>query len=674
VAHLETPAVRRGLVEEAQERTAAPDAEPRDQSQPDDEQDYGHAFKWAEAIRIVFVALAAAAVWFRLWEPFASVSVTGIVGVIVGGWPIFEEAAENIVTRRMTMELSMSIAIVAAAAIGEFFTALVITLFVLVAEVLEGMTVSRGRRAIRDLLEFLPRSVSVRRGGAVCDVNSDDLEVGDAVLVNPGGRVPVDGTVLSGHSFLDQARITGESMPVEKVAGSPVYAGSINQTGAIEIRAERIGRDTSYGKIIEAVERAERSRAPVQRLADRMAGYLVYFALGAAALTFLITHDVRSTISVVIVAGACGIAAGTPLAILGGIGRAARLGAIIKGGLYLESLGRVDTIVLDKTGTLTFGRPEVQKVAATEGVSPEAVLEAAASAELRSEHPLGQAIVTYARARGCSMFEPERFDYTPGRGITAVVEGTMILVGNRALLTDHEVAVPASLTAGIEAASEIFVARDGRLLGAIAVADSVRPEAKRAVEVLARLGLRTVLLTGDTAAVADGVARDLGVTEVEAEALPEDKLARIKELVACGRVVAMLGDGVNDAPALTEATVGVAMGSGTDVARECADIVLLGNDLVRFSETVAIARRTRRIIWQNFVGTIGVDTIGIGLASFGYLNPLLAAFIHVASEMTFILNSARLLPGMERTAQPGDAARIGAAIRHRDPHAGSAVG
>jgi Cd2+/Zn2+-exporting ATPase/Cu+-exporting ATPase len=272
------------------------------------------------------------------------------------------------------------------------------------------------------------------------------------------------------------------------------------------------------------------------------------------------------------------------------------------------------------------------------------------------------------------MFEPERFDYTPGRGITAVVEGTMFLVGNRALLTDHEVAVPASLTAGIEAASEIFVARDGRLLGAIAVADSVRPEAKRAVEVLARLGLRTVLLTGDTAAVADGVARDLGVTEVEAEALPEDKLARIKELVACGRVVAMLGDGVNDAPALTEATVGVAMGSGTDVARECADIVLLGNDLVRFSETVAIARRTRRIIWQNFVGTIGVDTIGIGLAGFGYLNPLLAAFIHVASEMTFILNSARLLPGMERTAQPRNAPRIGAAIRHRDPHPGSAVG
>ena len=317
----------------------------------------------------------------------------------------------------------MTIAIVAAAAIGEFFTALVITLFVLVAEVLEGMTVSRGRHAILDLVHFLPRTVLVRRADGVLEIDADELRVDDAVLVNPGGRVPVDGTVLSGHSYLDQSRITGKSMPVEKMAGSPVFAGSINQSGAIEVRAERIGRDTSYGKIIEAVERAERSRAPVQRLADRMAGYLVYFALGAAALTFAITRDLRSTISVVIVAGACGIAAGTPLAILGAIGRAARLGAIIKGGLYLETLGRVDTVVLDKTGTLTYGHPEVQRVIPAEGVTRDAVLDAAATAEVRSEHPLGQAIVTYARAQGRSI--PSRTPSTtrPGRGISASAAG-----------------------------------------------------------------------------------------------------------------------------------------------------------------------------------------------------------------------------------------------------------
>jgi len=637
------------LAGEAHLRSAAAAA---GEQEPDDEHDHAHAFAWLEAARIGLVALAAAAVWFRVWEPIPSVSLIGVIGLLVGGWPIFKEALENLIARRMTMELSMTIAIVAAAAIGEFFTALVIALFVLVAEVLEGMTVSRGRHAIRDLLDFLPRSVSVRRSGGVRDVDSAELRVGDAVLVNPGARVPVDGTVLSGHSFLDQSRITGESMPVEKTAGSAVYAGSINQSGAIEIRAERLGRDTSFGKIIEAVERAEKSRAPVQRLADRMAGYLVYFALGAAALTYLLTRDMRSTISVVIVAGACGIAAGTPLAILGAIGRAARLGAIIKGGLYLEILGRVDTVVLDKTGTLTYGRPEVQQVVAAETATAEAVLDAAASAELRSEHPLGRAIVAYARAQGRSIREPERFDYTPGRGICALVDGKTILVGNRALLIGRGIAVPRTLGSREKAASEILVARDGRLLGAIVVADSVRPEAKPAVEALARMGMRTILLTGDTKSVADAVGGRLGIAEVHADLLPEDKLARIKDLVGRGCVVAMLGDGINDAPALTEANVGVAMGSGTDVARESADIVLLGNDLARFVDTVAIARRTRRIIWQNFTGTIAVDTVGMVLAGLGFLNPLLAAFIHVASEMAFILNSARLLPAAERIAAP----------------------
>ena len=637
------------LAGEAHLRSAAAAA---GEQEPDDEHDHAHAFAWLEAARIGLVALAAAAVWFRVWEPIPSVSLIGVIGLLVGGWPIFKEALENLIARRMTMELSMTIAIVAAAAIGEFFTALVIALFVLVAEVLEGMTVSRGRHAIRDLLDFLPRSVSVRRSGWLRDVDSAELRVGDAVLVNPGARVPVDGTVLSGHSFLDQSRITGESMPVEKTAGSAVYAGSINQSGAIEIRAERLGRDTSFGKIIEAVERAEKSRAPVQRLADRMAGYLVYFALGAAALTYLLTRDMRSTISVVIVAGACGIAAGTPLAILGAIGRAARLGAIIKGGLYLEILGRVDTVVLDKTGTLTYGRPEVQQVVAAETATAEAVLDAAASAELRSEHPLGRAIVAYARAQGRSIREPERFDYTPGRGICALVDGATILVGNRALLIGRGIAVPRTLGSREKAASEILVARDGRLLGAIVVADSVRPEAKPAVEALARMGMRTILLTGDTKSVADAVGGRLGIAEVHADLLPEDKLARIKDLVGRGCVVAMLGDGINDAPALTEANVGVAMGSGTDVARESADIVLLGNDLARFVDTVAIARRTRRIIWQNFTGTIAVDTVGMVLAGLGFLNPLLAAFIHVASEMAFILNSARLLPAAERIAAP----------------------
>ncbi len=613
-------------------------------------EDRGHVFNRVEAARIIVVALAAAAVWFHIWEPFRSISLIGILGVLIGGWPIFKEAAENAAARRMTMELSMSIAIIAAAGIFQFFTALVITLFVLVAEVLERMTVSRGRRAIRELMDFLPRSVMVRGTAGLRETSAEELRVGDSVLVNPGGLVAIDGTVISGHSFVDQARITGESMPVEKAPGAIVYAGTINQSGALEIRVERIGRDTSYGRIIEAVEHAERWRAPVQQLADRLAGYLVYFALAAAAITFIITQDARSTISVIIVAGACGIAAGTPLAILGGIGRSAHLGAIIKGGLYLETLGTVDTVVLDKTGTLTFGLTQVQTVFPVTGISELEVLDAAASAEVRSEHPLGKAIIRFAKEKNRSLREPERFDYAPGRGITARVEGVTILVGNRRLLSDHSIEVPCNFAASGDTSSELFVARDGHLLGAIVIVDIVRPEAKRAIEALNRMGIRTVLLTGDTKSVAEMVAAELRIGEVEADLLPEIKLARIKSLVATGRVVAMVGDGINDAPALAEASVGVAMGSGTDVARESADIVLLGNDLLKFTETLAIARWTRRIIWWNFVGTIGVDMIGIALASVGLLSPTLAAFIHVASEMTFILNSARLLPRSKRGA------------------------
>ena len=611
----------------------------------DNKLEYQHGFEWRQAARIAFVVIAAAAVWSETWEPVRGIGLIGGIGLLVGGWPILKEAFDNLLARRMTMELSMTIAIVAAAAIGEFFTALVILLFVLVAEVLEGMTVSRGRHAIHDLVYFLPQTVSVRRPDGVREIHVDEIQVGDAILVNPGGRVPVDGTVIHGHSFLDQSRITGESMPVEKTAGSPVFAGSTNQSGAIEVRADRIGRETSYGKIIEAVENAERSRAPVQRLADRMAGYLVYFALASATLTYLTTRDMPSTISVVIVAGACGIAAGTPLAVLGAIGRAARLGAIIKGGLYLETLGHVDTVVVDKTGTLTYGHPEVQKIIAAESATIEAVLDAAATAELRSEHPLGQAIVAYARSLGRSIPEPDCFDYTPGRGISAALADRTILVGNRALLAEHGIATAGPLAADVDVASEIMVARDCHFLGAIVVADTVRPEARHAIDALGGMNIRTILLTGDTALVADAVARKLGITETQAELLPEDKRLKIKELVGQGRTVAMLGDGINDAPALAEANVGVAMGSGTDVARESADVVLLGNDLVRFVEVLAIARQTRRIIWFNFAGTIAVDTVGVALASVGLLNPLLAAFIHVASELVFILNSARLLPG-----------------------------
>ena len=605
-----------------------------------------------ELARIAVVIIAAVAVWFRVWEPFNRVSVIGLMGMLVGGWPIIAEAWENIRERRMTMELSMAIALLSALVIGEFFTALVITAFVLVAEVLEGLTVGRGRRAIRDLLDFLPPTVTVRRTGGPREIPLSQVKVGDIVLVEPGERIAVDGAVRSGHSFVDQATITGESTPVEKSAGATVFAGTINQAGALEISAQRLGRDTSFGKIIETVEKAERSRAPVQKTADRYAGYLVYFALTCAALTFAITRDARSTISVIIVAGACGIAAGTPLAVLGAIGRAARTGAIIKGGRYLEALWAVDTVAFDKTGTITVGAPEVREVRTVDGVSQREVLDAAAIAERRSEHPLGAAIVQRAESLGLSRIEPASFEYTPGRGVMARLGGEVILTGNRALLIEHGIAVGALETIQLgrikNALSEVAVARGGRLLGSILIADALRPDAVAAMGALKDMNIHTVLLTGDARTVADAIGAEAGVDEVESELLPEQKVEAVRRLTSDGRVVAMVGDGVNDAPALVEASVGIAMGSGTDVARESADIVLLGNDLSKFVDTMRIARRARGIIRFNFAGTIAVDTVGVGLAAFGLLNPLLAAFIHVASELTFILNSARLLRARDK--------------------------
>jgi len=386
----------------------------------------------------------------------------------------------------------------------------------------------------------------------------------------------------------------------------------------------------------------KKSRAPIQGIADRLAGYLVYFALGAAALTFLITHNMRSTISVVIVAGACGIAAGTPLAILGGIGRSAQLGSIIKGGLYLESLATIDTILLDKTGTLTYGTPEVVDVHPVTGVSAASLLQAAVTAELRSEHPVAKAILKKASDIGIPIEEPGTFEYTPGKGIIAARGGIEIIVGNRLFLKGHRVVLPTGATSQTD--SEVFVAREGTFLGTLAVADMLRPEATKAIQDLKSMGFKTVLLTGDSRSVAENIGRKLGVDEIAAELLPEDKLEFVSRLTRERHNVVMVGDGVNDAPALMKATVGVAMGAGTDVARESANVVLIGNDLSKLVDTLTIARRCHRTIMQNFVGTLVVDSIGVGLAAFGFLNPLLAAFIHVSSEMTFILNSARLLP------------------------------
>ncbi len=614
--------------------------------------------KRSEAIRISLVAIGALLTWFGAWASFRGLPVIPLIIALIGGYPIFREALSSLKRRKMTMELSMTIAILGALAIGESFTSLVILLFVLSAEVVEHLTISRGRRAVAELLRVLPAQSTVLREGVAREIPIGELQRGDLVLIRPGARIPVDGLVMSGHSFVDQSAITGESIPVEKMPGGKIYAGTINQSGTLQVQTLEVGPDTAFGKIIEAVEKAEQSRAPIQKTSDRLAGLLVYVALAAAALTFLVTRDIRSTIAVVIVAGACGIAVGTPLAIFGAIGRAAKSGAIIKGGLHLEALWRVDTILLDKTGTLTLGKPEVVELRPGAGVTEAELLKAAAIAEGPSEHPLARSILARAKSMGLLASEAEAFSYTPGEGIVCLSRGEELVVGNRLFLLKRGIDA-VGCPAVADHLSEVLVARQKQPLGSIGIADVLRPEARQAVHELKQLGLRITLLTGDASPIATAIGKQLQVDEVLAEMLPEAKLEHVKSLRANGRRVAVVGDGINDAAAMMAADVGVAMGSGTEVARESAGILLLGDDLLVLAKTLRIARRCERIIMQNFYGTLTIDALGMLLAGFGLLSPLLAAFIHVSSELAFILNSTRLLPG--RSAKLVDELRPGAA-------------
>ena len=580
---------------------------------------------------------------------------------------MYEEAFEAIRKRKMTMELSMSIAVIATLLIGSFFTGFVITFFVLIAELLEDLTVDRGRKVIEKLIQLLPDKISVRRRNDEIEINLNDVKLDDIVIVKPGSRIPVDGEVIKGNSYVDQSSISGESLPIEKMEGFQVYAGTINsagsfgQPGVLEVKPTKIGKDTTFGKIIEIIEKAEKSKAPIQKTADKLAARLVYFAFTGAILTFIFTRDIQSTISALIVAGACGVAAGTPLAILAGIGRTAKEGIIVKGGIYLEQLGKVDTIVLDKTGTLTLGIPKVISIKSFNGYKEEDILTAAATAEQHSEHPLANAILSKARAEGISTKVYQDVKYFPGKGIICSVQGTpygengnKILVGNSSFLKENLVEINSDVNNYVEGKNEsgetdVLVAflpdrqaNNGLVLGAISIADVLRDEAMQAVEELKIFGNKVILLTGDSLNIAKRIGEKLKVDEVFGEMLPHQKLEKIQQLNNSGKTVAMVGDGVNDAPALIEANVGIAMGTATAVALESADIALANNNLNKIVEAIRISRQCLNVISFNFWGTVAIDTAGVTLAFMGYLTPLLAALIHVISELVFILNSARL--------------------------------
>lgn len=601
-----------------------------------------------DEIRLAAVAVAALFSYLGYWRLFLPFDFVAIVATLLGGYPVFVETFRSLRHRAVNMEVSMAVAIVASLLVAQFTAAVVVTFFVLLSEYIEAYAVDQGRATIAKLESSVPRKSLVRRNGQEVEADVETIIPGEIVIVRDGERLAADGIVVKGSGFVNQSAITGEALPVEKSVGSQVFAGTVDETGILEVRAEKIGQMTIFGQIIKLVEEAEARKAPIQRISDKLATWLVEFTIFFAAVTFFVTRNLISTISVIVVAGACGVAAGTPLAIVAAMGGLARRGVVVKGGVYVQEMSKIDTVVIDKTGTLTLGDPEVTDVLPVDGCDERQLLTYAAVAEKFSSHPLAHAILAKAKELGVDPLSSGSVDYFAGKGMVSSFNGERVIVGNTVLMSEQNVPLSddldTTLTAKVsEGKTTVIIAHGGHVCGLLGISDRVRDSSRNAIQSLRKLGISTIMLTGDNKESAHNVAAQVGIDETHAQLLPADKISFVEKLSAEGRKIAMVGDGVNDAPALARANVGIGMGGGTDIAIEEADIVLLTNDLGRIPATVKTSRRAYSAIMQNFYGTLIVDGVGLTLAFQGLLNPLFAAGIHVASELVFILNSARLI-------------------------------
>lgn len=592
---------------------------------------------------VLFIVIAGE--WLGLFD-----ALNGLIPLPIGallvlavGFPIYRNVIRATLNKQIISHTLMTIGVIAALAIGDWVTALIVAIFMRVGDYVENFTTESARRALKELSSLAPQTARVEEMGVEMELPITQVKTGDIVVVRPGEKIPVDGEILSGFATIDQSAITGESMPVDVGTGSHVFAATIAKLGSLRIRTLRIGAETTFGRVIRMVEEAEANRAEVQRFADKFSGYYLPIVGGIAVLTFLIRRDPLATAAVLVVACSCSIALATPVAMLASIGSSAKHGLLIKGGRYLESLSRADILLVDKTGTLTLGQPQITDILALDGSTENEILSLATSVERYSEHPIAEAVRRAAQTRNLINQPTDGFEAVPGMGVRARIGEGLVEIGNGRLVPGSN-ALPEVKKLEDQGKTLLFLARDRKLIAILAASDTIRPEVPASIQELRGLGIQQIeLLTGDHEQTAAALAGSMGI-KYRANLLPEDKIRIVKEYQARGHTVVMIGDGVNDAPALAQADVGIAMGAaGTDIAIEAAHIALMRDDWRLVPQIFHTAQRTMKIVRMNLGLTAVYNILGLSLAAFGILPPVYAAAAQSIPDLGIMANSARLL-------------------------------
>ena len=610
---------------------------------------------WNQMKSFIFLGLSGVtlgASWILAWTEWGPASLPNalaVISLVCGGFPILKSAVKALLIPDLNVDTLVSIAAISAAAVGAFHEAATVVFIMLLGESLEWITVGKTRKAIASLIQLSPRTAWVIRDGKEVQVPIEKVQPSEVVIVKPGERIPVDGRIISGCGSINQAMLTGESIPVEKAEGDRVFCGTINEAGSCSIEATQVAEDTKLAQIKRLITEAQAEKSPIQRVTDRFARYFIPAILIIAFVTYLVTGDLIRAITILIVACPCALVLGTPTAVVAAIGNAARQGILIKGGAYLEQMGKLQTLLLDKTGTVTEGKPKVVEIRSMDGADERDILTWSAIAEKRSEHPLARAITEKAGEAGLSIPHPDSFEGFRGKGVQVQWDGRSILVGSPEMFKEKGVEVSASVSERLNSRewrgrTPLLVAMNGNLQGLIGISDTLRKDARGTIDRIKREGVSEVwMLTGDSVQVADQIAEELGV-RYEAGLLPEDKVLKVKDWKRKGRIVAMVGDGVNDAPALAAADVGIAMGAvGTDVAIETADIALMTDELDKIAVVIRLSKRALRVIKENLIFALGFNALLVVISAEGWMTMILGAVLHQASSLLVIFNSMRLL-------------------------------